>query len=299
MAGAERDLDAAAADVDDDGRVAADVDAVDRGQVDEPRFFGAGDDADADAGLRDRPRRGTRRRSRLRATALVAAAMISSTSCDSASRRNFDSACSAACIAVGVSARPSRPPAPSRTMSFSRSMTSNDRSGRTCTTIMWIELVPMSMAAMRMREAGSGLAGPACARYMAVIYWRGRSTFQDAPKPSRQSYHEPSRRPRRDPRCSSAAPRALKRHLPAAIDGDDIGVHQARVASRRLREAVPVLADGRQGHEGAARPGGKIRRLTQALGTVRELDVTLQLLDELARATDAAASRARSSPRAA
>ena len=29
-------------------------------------------------------------------------------------------------------------------------MTSNDRSGRTRTTIMWIELVPMSMAAMRM-----------------------------------------------------------------------------------------------------------------------------------------------------
>ena len=36
--------------------------------------------------------------------------------------------------------------------------------------------------------------------------------------------------------------RALKRHLPAAIEGDGIGVHQARVASRRLREAVPVLA---------------------------------------------------------
>ncbi len=37
-------------------------------------------------------------------------------------------------------------------MSFSRSMTSKDRSGRTWTTIMWIELVPMSMAAMRMRD---------------------------------------------------------------------------------------------------------------------------------------------------
>ena len=44
----------------------------------------------------------------------------------------------AACIASGVSARPSSPPAPRRTISFSRSMTSKDRSARTCTTIMWI-----------------------------------------------------------------------------------------------------------------------------------------------------------------
>ena len=41
-AGAARDLDAAAADVDDDRRVAAaDADAVDGRQVDEPRFLGA------------------------------------------------------------------------------------------------------------------------------------------------------------------------------------------------------------------------------------------------------------------
>src|SRR5205085_8416656 len=35
-------------------------------------------------------------------------------------------------------------------ISFSLSMTSNDRSGRTVTTIMWIEFVPMSIAAIRM-----------------------------------------------------------------------------------------------------------------------------------------------------
>ena len=39
-------------------------------------------------------------------------------------------------------------------MSFSRSMTSKERSGRTWTTIMWIEFVPMSMAAMRMQGRG-------------------------------------------------------------------------------------------------------------------------------------------------
>ena len=75
--------------------------------------------------------------------------------------------------------------------------------------------------------------------------------------------------------------RALKRHLPAAIDGDGIGVHQARVASRRLREAVPVLAqDVESGKAGKAQ--AKIRQLTRALGAVRELDVTLTVLDEFA-----------------
>ena len=73
---------------------------------------------------------------------------------------------------------------------------------------------------------------------------------------------------------------ALKHHLPEAAGGDIHGVHQARVASRRLREAVPVLTAEVRG----AKPKKalrKIRRLTRALGTVRELDVTIQLLDEL------------------
>jgi CHAD domain-containing protein len=73
---------------------------------------------------------------------------------------------------------------------------------------------------------------------------------------------------------------ALKRHLAGARDGDARDVHQARVASRRLREAVPVLTLGvKRSRAGKARR--KIRRLTKALGTVRELDVTLHLLDEL------------------
>lgn len=75
--------------------------------------------------------------------------------------------------------------------------------------------------------------------------------------------------------------RGLQRHLAAAITGDPTGVHQARVASRRLREAIPVLATGLKGSR-AGKASRKVRRLTRALGTVRELDVTLQLLDELA-----------------
>ena len=57
------------------------------------------------------------------------------------------------------------------------------------------------------------------------------------------------------------------------------------MASRRLREALPVLAgDLKDGKPARARR--KIRRMTRALGAVRELDVSLGLLDELAGADD-------------
>jgi CHAD domain-containing protein len=75
--------------------------------------------------------------------------------------------------------------------------------------------------------------------------------------------------------------RALKQHIKAAVEGDGTSVHQARVASRRLREAVPVLVRGVKGSK-AGRVRRKVRRLTRALGTFREADVTLALLDELA-----------------
>ena len=71
-------------------------------------------------------------------------------------------------------------------------------------------------------------------------------------------------------------------------------MHQARVASRRLREAVPVLAEDVKTSK-AGKAQRKIRRLTRALGAVRELDVTLTVLDELARSGHAAAGGARGS----
>ncbi|MBA2304515.1 MAG: CHAD domain-containing protein [Acidobacteria bacterium] len=74
--------------------------------------------------------------------------------------------------------------------------------------------------------------------------------------------------------------RELKRHLPAAAGGDDHAVHQARVATRRLREAVPVLTAGVK-HSRGGKAARKIRQLTRALGAVRELDVTLHLLGDL------------------
>jgi CHAD domain-containing protein len=73
----------------------------------------------------------------------------------------------------------------------------------------------------------------------------------------------------------------LARALPGAILGDPIAVHKARVASRRVREALPVVL--------AAAPVKKrrklaedVQRVTRALGPVRELDVSLGVISELA-----------------
>ena len=70
---------------------------------------------------------------------------------------------------------------------------------------------------------------------------------------------------------------ALERALPGARKGDIEHVHQARVATRRLREAVPLIVPGAKGRKVER----KMRRLTRALGPVRELDVALQTLDAL------------------
>lgn len=70
---------------------------------------------------------------------------------------------------------------------------------------------------------------------------------------------------------------ALAAAIPAARSGDAEAVHQARVASRRLREVVPVLEAVAPS---ARRAGAAVRRVTRALGPVRELDVTTGLYAE-------------------
>ena len=77
--------------------------------------------------------------------------------------------------------------------------------------------------------------------------------------------------------------RALAHALPAAHGGDAAAVHQARVATRRLREALPLVLRGARGR----RIRRQVRRLTRALGPVRELDVALETLDALAAAGEA------------
>jgi CHAD domain-containing protein len=74
---------------------------------------------------------------------------------------------------------------------------------------------------------------------------------------------------------------ALSAVWPDFLGGETKALHKARVASRRIREALPVVA--------ASAPAGKVRKLkkrmrelTQFLGPIRELDVELDLLDKQA-----------------
>jgi CHAD domain-containing protein len=71
--------------------------------------------------------------------------------------------------------------------------------------------------------------------------------------------------------------RALGETLPGALDGESAAIHKARVASRRVREALPIVL--------AQAPPKQVRkirrtvqRITRALGPLRELDVTLGLI---------------------
>lgn len=73
---------------------------------------------------------------------------------------------------------------------------------------------------------------------------------------------------------------SLMTAMPAAQSGDETSVHQARVASRRLREALPVMSTRADTHA-LGRLDRRVRRITRALGPVRELDVALLLLAEL------------------
>lgn len=68
------------------------------------------------------------------------------------------------------------------------------------------------------------------------------------------------------------------RWLPGIERGDVTALHRTRVASRRLRELLPIL---QLDHDTTEKLGRRLRRVTERLGTVRELDVLTILIDEL------------------
>jgi CHAD domain-containing protein len=66
---------------------------------------------------------------------------------------------------------------------------------------------------------------------------------------------------------------------PEFVHGRASGLHKTRVASRRIREALPIV--------GVTAPSGKVKKLnkkmralTRALGPIRELDVELGILED-------------------
>jgi CHAD domain-containing protein len=68
------------------------------------------------------------------------------------------------------------------------------------------------------------------------------------------------------------------RMLHGLDEGDVRALHRTRVASRRLREILPVL---QVDANATRRLGRRLRKVTQRLGAVRELDVLCLLIDEL------------------
>lgn len=79
--------------------------------------------------------------------------------------------------------------------------------------------------------------------------------------------------------------------LPGVSAGDPLAVHRARVATRRLRELLPLVQ--LDGHA-AQKLGKRLRKVTRRLAAARELDAILALLDgELASAAPQAQSRLR------
>jgi len=74
--------------------------------------------------------------------------------------------------------------------------------------------------------------------------------------------------------------------LPAATSGDVTSVHRARVASRRLRAVLPVLAEAAES-ESLDRAQKQVRRITRSLGPIREIDVALGHLGEVGAASGA------------
>lgn len=85
--------------------------------------------------------------------------------------------------------------------------------------------------------------------------------------------------------------RALLTFVPALRDGRVDAVHDARVATRRLRAALGIIEPhGRHPHLDEARV--LARRAARALGRVRDLDVGLELLADLERRAPSAAPAA-------
>ena len=82
--------------------------------------------------------------------------------------------------------------------------------------------------------------------------------------------------------------RDVFRRLPRALAGDEDALHDMRVAARRLRVALPLLARKPEGRR-VRRSLKVLRQVTRTAGASRDLDVSVALMD--ARDTEKTASR--------
>jgi CHAD domain-containing protein len=70
----------------------------------------------------------------------------------------------------------------------------------------------------------------------------------------------------------------LRCHLPAVFDGDTAGVHDARIATRRLRAVLPLVEALSPALARDDDFGERIKQISRALGSIRDLDARLDLL---------------------
>ncbi len=91
----------------------------------------------------------------------------------------------------------------------------------------------------------------------------------------------PAKNPVADPstRLLKERVRRLYRHLPQALAGEVEPLHQMRVAARRLRVALPLLAQKPEGKR-VRRATRLVRDLTRGGGGSRDLDVITALLED-------------------
>jgi CHAD domain-containing protein len=69
---------------------------------------------------------------------------------------------------------------------------------------------------------------------------------------------------------------------PDFLNGRNTGLHKTRVASRRIREALPVVSVCAPPNK-VKKLNRKMRALTRYLGPIRELDVELDILDDASK----------------
>ena len=98
-------------------------------------------------------------------------------------------------------------------------------------------------------------------------------------------------------RLLSRRVREMFRVYPKALVGNVEAVHDLRVAARRLRAAVTLLAENPEGHR-ARRTHRTLGELARAAGRGRDLDVGIEILEKLPAAASPANERLRRALRA-
>ena len=72
----------------------------------------------------------------------------------------------------------------------------------------------------------------------------------------------------------------LRENLPGVLDGVEASIHDGRIATRRIRELLPLLGDPKR-RKPIEDLGSRFKRLGRSLGRVRDADVRVALLASL------------------